>query len=409
MNLHKTLYNSEGDHYSQLSIQKYITTMSQRSPTRSQYTYLLISFASGILLSWMARSHSSGGNAATGDYGITAPGGSSALVGFDNFSTCLKSTSLPIQFCYDGFAPAALLEAQLRFGKDGGDRYQKCVANVGYMIGSQEGVTKEQVLSGIQRCGTVTQFGNKISVGKPQFLLSRLIAKVYDMLKFVVVLGILTFQVYLFSGTLFRRRRSTDFEPLDSPGVSETPSKVSSATLTREKKLTELPKNRKSLYKSDANGRPKVPSGEPENASPEEPSANVAKQVTPSEPTAQAVNKNNLAVTQSKNRVIINCKEKGLVFDMTTKEGVQKWRDYVNRGKSHASPAPEKVTAPTQVCLTPLQTQPVDFSRISLYDHNGKAFRRIFVPGLGWITRDRCIQLMQEQGYKENHVRGLDY
>ncbi|AAS53936.1 AFR565Cp [Eremothecium gossypii ATCC 10895] len=409
MNLHKTLYNSEGDHYSQLSIQKYITTMSQRSPTRSQYTYLLISFASGILLSWFARSHGSGGSPAAGEYGITAAGVTSALVGFDNFSTCLKSTSLPMQFCYDGFASAASLDAQLRFGKDGGDRYQQCLANVGYMIGSQEGVTKEQLLAGVQRCGAVMQFGSKIGVVKPQFLLSRLIAKLYDMLKFVVVLGILTFQVYLFSGTLFRRRRSTDFEPLDSPGISETPSKVNSATLTREKKPTELPKNRKSLYKSDANGRPKAPSAEPENASPEEPSTNIAKQVISSEPTAQVANKSSQPVVQAKNRVIINCKEKGLVFDMTTKEGVQKWRDYVNRGKSHASPAPEKATAPTQVCLTPLQTQPVDFSRISLYDHNGKAFRRIFVPGLGWITRDRCIQLMQEQGYKENHVRGLDY
>ncbi|AMD18549.1 HBL353Wp [Eremothecium sinecaudum] len=389
-----------------------------QSSTRRNYLYLLpVSFISGIVLSWLIRSHSNVGTQSNIGHQEVAMHLDMNKLGFDKVTECVTETSLPLQFCYDGFSRWSAQEAEIKFKADVAEQYKSCVTNVGFMIEDNESVSNQRVLSSIHRCilnaeypESVTTGGKKVKDTRPKVLFGKLFGKVYDFFKFMLILSIVMFQVYLCSDSIFRKDNSEKDEASKVNTNSDQSSKAVGPAPQKEKKLTEIPRNRKAPSKTDPQSRLKGPNPESENSAPEDTDSNVPK-ASPANSSPQTPQKNSgsLVSTQCKNRVIINCKEKGLVFDMTTKEGIQKWRDYVNRGKSHTIPTREKAMGPTQVCLTPIANQPIDFSRISLYDHNGKAFRRIFVPGLGWITRDRCIQLMQEQGYKENQVRGLDY
>ncbi|AET40643.1 uncharacterized protein Ecym_6261 [Eremothecium cymbalariae DBVPG len=396
------------------------------SPTKGNHSlYLLpVSFVSGIIVSWLIRSNYQTVTPSSITHSLPKFQLPINTLGYDDLRECIKSTSLPLQYCYDGFSGSTIFEAHVGFGKDTGEQYKECISNVGYLINSNEDMSKDKVLMSVENCIKGAQYTPewivKPASQRSRLLLGRIFKKTYEFFKFLVVLSILGFQGYLFSESYLSKHKDLeDYESLpQAQAQTETKTEEKQRTQNvlhqKEKKPSEVHKNRKSPVKVDIQAKPRaMPAVESENTVPEDnTTAAIAKHTVQSHgnlPSLQSLPKNSLVATQSKNRVIINCKEKGLVFDMTTKEGVQKWRDYVNRGKSHPSPIEEKAMVPTQVCLTPIPNPPVDFSRISLYDHNGKAFRRIFVPGLGWITRDRCIQLMQEQGYKENQARGLDY
>ena len=93
----------------------------------------------------------------------------------------------------------------------------------------------------------------------------------------------------------------------------------------------------------------------------------------------------------TKSPFVIQEKEKGLLFDMTTKKGLARWRDYVSKSDQNEK---IEIKAPQ---LTPLSFSPIspDLSKVNLFDKNGKPFRRVFLPGTGWVARDTCIQIMK--------------
>ncbi|CDO92421.1 unnamed protein product [Kluyveromyces dobzhanskii CBS 2104] len=90
---------------------------------------------------------------------------------------------------------------------------------------------------------------------------------------------------------------------------------------------------------------------------------------------------------------VIEEKEKGLLFDMTTKKGLDQWKTYVSK-----SDVKEKLETTQLPQLTPLSYSPIspDLSKVNLFDKNGKPYRRVFLPGTGWVARDTCIQIMKD-------------
>lgn len=93
-----------------------------------------------------------------------------------------------------------------------------------------------------------------------------------------------------------------------------------------------------------------------------------------------------------KSPLVIQEKNTGLLFDMKTQKGITNWKKYVGKIEDHEGP-PTKIPE-----LTPLSFSPIspDLSKVNLFDKNGKPFRRVFLPGTGWITRNKCIQIMKE-------------
>lgn len=110
-------------------------------------------------------------------------------------------------------------------------------------------------------------------------------------------------------------------------------------------------------------------------------------------------------IPEEKSPLILETKKKGLLFDLTTDEGMTEWKSYVhNNSNSNIETKIPKLTPPT---ISPLSS---DLGKVNLFDKNGKPFRRVFVPGSGWMTRKKCIEIMKDASSSEQeNINSISY
>lgn len=130
--------------------------------------------------------------------------------------------------------------------------------------------------------------------------------------------------------------------------------------------------------------------------------------------------------------VTVQGKHKGLIFDLTTKKGREQWRNHILRNKAKkkedgcidSGMDSVDISKATVVSLSTEQDtkektivgssatsseEAKNFPNIVLSDKNGKPFRRIFVPSYGWLSRNKCLELMRKNPALEKASTTLDY